>query len=30
MTKEVSTGTGGRIILMGKSQREKNIWWHRL
>ena len=30
VTKEVSTGTGGRIILMGKSQREKNMWWHRL
>ena len=27
---EVSTGAGGRVILAGKSQREKTIWWHRL
>ena len=30
MTLEVSTGVGGRVILAGKSQREKTIWWHRL
>ena len=27
MTIEVSTGLGGRIILAGKSQREKTIWY---
>ena len=30
MTIEVSIGMGGRVILVGKSQREKSIWWHRL
>ena len=30
MTIEVSTGMVGRIILVGKSQREKTICWHRL
>ena len=30
VTMEVSTGMGGRVILAGKSQREKTISWHRL
>ena len=27
---EASTGKGGRVILVRKSQGEKIIWWHRL
>ena len=27
---EVSPGMGGRVILAGKSQREKAMWRHRL
>ena len=30
VTIEVSTGMAGRVILAGKSQREKTIWCHRL
>ena len=30
VTIEVSIGMGGRVILAGKSQREKAICWHRL
>ena len=30
MAIEISTDVGGRVILVGKSQREKTIWWHRL
>ena len=30
VTIEVSTSMGGRVILAGKSQREKTIFWHRL
>ena len=30
VTKEVSTGRGGRVISAGKSQRKKTISWHRL
>ena len=27
---EVSTGMSARVILAGKLQREKTIWWDRL
>ena len=30
VTIEVSTGMNGRVILTGKSQREKTVWWYRL
>ena len=30
VTTETSSVMGGRVILVGKSQREKTIWWHRL
>ena len=30
VTIEVSTGVGGRVILAGKFQREKTVWWHGL
>ena len=30
VTIEVSTGMGSRVLLAGKFQREKTIWWHRL
>ena len=26
----ISPGMGGRVILVGKSEREKTIWWHIL
>ena len=26
----ISPGMGGRVILAGKSEREKTIWWHIL